>query len=184
MKLKKCKKETSATVIDEYGLNRVPEEMKDVFKASENSRLTLREQTEAMKKWRAHIIEWRRCERPTFGETLEAILIFRGVKHTAFKNYGLTSKQVDRLIANDSEAPQLKSLVTIAATLDMPLQIFLWFIELAGIKYYTKEKEINHYLLLMDDHSRFKDISEYDLEMYENQFPTLAKPPKEKKKAK
>ena len=178
LKFKIQRQRVSEPVLLSYGLNRIPKEMKEVFKAMENESLPLDKQAEATKKWRQHIIAWRSCTRPTFGETLQEILIFRNVKATAFEKQGLSSKQVYRLINNETENPQLASLVTIAATLEMPQQIFIWFIESAGVKYYTHEKEIDHYLMLMSDHSRFKDISEYDYEMYKNGYPCLAKQPR------
>ena len=62
----------------------------------------------------------------------------------------------------------------------MPYEVFIWFVEKAGLDFYAAEPEIIKYKEFMDDRSLFKNIAEFDEELISSGFKPLSKETKAK----
>lgn len=175
MKFSIERKNSRSPVRFEYGLDRIPsKEMEAVYNAIYDTKLTSEKRFEARKKWNDHVREWMNCERRTFGETFKAVMKFRKKPANFFEGKGLSQDQVYRLYKNES-SPQIKTLVTIGGCLNMPYEVFIWFVEKAGLDFYTAEPELIKYKEFMDDRSLFNNIAEFDDELIRSGFKPLSK---------
>ncbi len=179
MKFERSNKSENSSVCFEDGLNRVSKKMEGIYKAMKDTSLTSRERTEARQKWKEYIAEWRNCERRTFGETFKEIMKFCQKSANFFEGKGLSQDQVYRLYKNESK-PQLSSLVTIGGCLNMPYEVFIWFMEKAGEDPYSALPKVTKYLEFMDDEMLFSNITEFDEELKRCGFDPLSKPTKAK----
>ena len=59
--------------------------------------------------------------------------------------------------------------------LNMPQEVFIWFVGKAGEDFYAAEPELIKYKEFMDDRSLFKDVSEFDEELIRSGFSPLSK---------
>lgn len=178
MKFQMCRRDVKSEVKFDYRLDRVPKEMEKTFNAIYDSSLSSEERTQARMKWVEHIRKWRKCSRDSFGETFKEIMKFRKKSATFFDGKGLDKDEVYRLYKKENGRPQLRTLATIGGCLNMPYEVFIWFLEKAGYSYYTTEPEMLKILELMDDRSLFKDISEFDEDLIRSGFKPLSKPTK------
>lgn len=179
MKFKVEKRKNSSSVRFEDSLNRVSRKMEGVYKAMYDSSLSSKERTEARRKWKEYIAEWRNCERRTFGDTFREIMKYCHKPANFFEGRGLSQDQVYRLYKNENK-PQLKSLISIGGCLNMPYEVFIWFIEKAGEDPYSMLPEMTKYLEFMDDEMLFSNITQFDNELKRCGFDPLSKPTKAK----
>lgn len=179
LKFKTKSKEKSSPVKFDYGLDRVPHEMQKIYAAIYDKNLTKQERFEARTAWNEHIRKWRACERMTFGETFKEIMAFRNRPAKCFEERGLSEDQVYRLY-EDSHRPRLETLVTIGGVLNMPYEVFIWFVEKAGYNFYQEEPKLIKYKEFMDDSMLFNDLSEFNEELIASGFAPLEKKTKAK----
>lgn len=179
LKFKTKSKEKNSPVRFDYGLDRVPHEMKKIYAAIYDKSLTKQEQLEARKAWNHHIREWLECDRRTFGETFKEIMKFRHKSATCFEEKGLSQDQVYKLY-NNKHRPQLDSVFVIGGVLNMPYEVFVWFVEKAGLDFYSEEPKMIKYKEYMDDRMLFSDLSEFNKELIESGFHPLEKKTKAK----
>ncbi len=179
LKFKTKSKEKGSTVKFDYGLDRIPREMKKTYEAIYDKSLTRQEQLDARNAWNAHIRKWLECDRRTFGETFKEIMKFRHKSTTCFENRGLSQDQVYRLYKNEHR-PQLDSIFVIGGVLNMPYEVFVWFVEKAGLDFYSEEPKMIRYKEFMDDRMLFNNLSEFNKELIASGFHPLEKKTKAK----
>ncbi len=179
MKFEISDRSENSSVCFDDGLNRVSKKMEGVYKAMHDKTLSHDERTEARRKWKEYIAEWRNCERRTFGETFKEIMKHFKKSANLFKERGLSQDQVYKLYKNGNK-PQLKTLITIGGCLNMPYEVFIWFMEKAGADPYSSLPVAEKYLEFMDDEMLFSNIAEFDEELKRCGFDPLSKPSKAK----
>ena len=62
----------------------------------------------------------------------------------------------------------------------MPYEVFVWFVEKAGLDFYSVEPQLIKYKEFLDDRTLFNDLSEFDEELIASGFAPLEKKTKAK----
>lgn len=173
IKFKKCQKDCFVESTPVYGYNRVPEDMKDTYDAIYNAN-EYSERIEARKKWNDYIKRWKDCESRTFAQTFSNIIEEFHINKNFMDGAGVSADQISRICKGENR-PRLATLIVFAAKVDMPYEVFMWFIEKAGFDFYESEGIILQSMELMDDRSIFKNLSNYNDYMKKNGYQPLLK---------
>ena len=113
------------------------------------------------KKWSDYIKRWKDCESRTFSQTFSAILKEFKINKNFMDGVGVSADQISR-ICKGGNRPRLETLIIIAAKLDMPYEVFIWFVEKAGYDFYQEEGVMLHAMELMDDRSIFASVTDFN----------------------
>lgn len=174
MKFRYCR-DNDCSVMEnpEYGYNRVPGQMKSTYKAIYSSD-DYRKKIEARKKWNEYIRRWKDCESRTFAQTFSNILQEFHINKNFMDGAGMSADQIRRICTGESR-PRLDSLIAIAANLNMPYEVFIWFVEQAGFDFYENEEKLILAKDLMDDQSIFASVTEFNEHLKENGYDVFLK---------
>lgn len=153
--------EPEANVFLDYGLNRVSMSMKKTYEHIYNPNLPATVSSEARKEWEEHKKEWADCFRRTFGETLKEMMDHFNTRGTLFDGQGISADEVYR-ICKLKNRPRLETIVLLGVLMDMPYEIFIQFVGLAGYDFYANKPEILKFKEFMDDRSFYKDLDELE----------------------
>lgn len=170
---------TESTVSFEYGLSRVPSAMKKTYEAIYDDSLSKEKRTAAREKWENHKKEWLDCFRRTFGETLREMMNHFKKTGTYFDGRGISADQIYR-ICKSEHRPKLATIVALGGLFNMPYEVFIKFVELAGHDFFANKPEIVKYKEFMDDSMIYRDIDEFDKELERCGMKPLEKEPKAK----
>lgn len=179
MKFQLMYPKSESPVSFDYGLSRVPWNMRKAFEAIYDNNLTPEEQEEARKKWENHKKEWMDCFGRTFGQTLRAMMDHFKKTGSAFDGNGISEDQVYR-ICDSGIIPRLSTIVALGGVFNMPYEVFVQFVAQSGHDFFASKPEIIKYKAFMDDRSMYKDIADFDEELKRCGMTSIEKTPRAK----
>ena len=133
-----------------------------------------RKKIEARKKLNAYIRRWKDCESRTFAQTFSKVLQEFHINKNFMDGAGMSADQIRRICTGEIR-PRLDSLIAIAANLNMPYEVFIWFVEQAGFDFYENEEKLILAKDLMDDQSIFASVTEFKEHLEENGYQVFLK---------
>lgn len=152
-----------------YGYNRVTSEMKATYNAIYAPDISFKERLNARAEWNSYIKRWKDCESRTFAQTFSKILTEFHINKNFMDGAGVSADQIRRICTGESR-PRLESLIVIAAYLNMPYEVFTWFVEQAGYDFYINEEKMLLAKDLMDDKSIFATVTDFNDYLKENGY--------------